>query len=120
MRRSTTERGKDGEQLAVVHLQQRGWEILERNFRLFGAEVDIIARYRDEYHFVEVKSWRTVDRRDIEYAIDRRKQARIARVARGYLASLAARETPLVHFDVIFIDPDEMEVYAIDDAFYME
>mgnify|MGYP006426333439 CR=1 FL=1 len=120
MGQSTTDRGKYGEQRAAEHLRQRGWEILERNFRLFGAEVDIIAKCRDEYHFVEVKSWRTIDRSDIEYAIDRRKRARIARVASGYLASLTMSEMPTVHFDVIFVDPDKLEVYAIDDAFYME
>ena len=120
MGESTRDRGRSGEQRAAEYLQRRGWEILERNFSLFGAEVDIIAECQGEYHFVEVKSWRTIDRRDIEYAIDRRKQARIARVAGGYLASLPASEMPVVHFDVIFVDPDGMEVYAIDDAFYME
>ncbi len=120
MRKSTRDRGQSGEQRAVEYLQKRGWKILERNFRLSGAEVDIIAECRGEYRFVEVKSWRTFDRRDIEYAVDRRKQARIARVAGGYLASLPPNEMPVVHFDVIFVDPDRMEVYAIDDAFYME
>ncbi len=120
MSESTRDRGRSGERRAIEYLEERGWKILEQNFRLFGAEVDIIAECRGEYRFVEVKSWRTFDRGELEYAVGRRKQARIARVASGYLASMPMEEQPVVHFDVLFIDPDGMEVYAIDDAFYME
>ncbi len=48
--------GKKGEQLAVDFLQQKGYAILERNFRHQKAEVDIIAQKEDVICAVEVKT----------------------------------------------------------------
>lgn len=48
--------GKKGEQLAVDFLQQKGYTILERNFRHQKAEVDIIAQKGDIICAVEVKT----------------------------------------------------------------
>ena len=48
--------GKKGEQLAVDFLQQKGYAILERNFRHQKAEVDIIAQKADMICAVEVKT----------------------------------------------------------------
>jgi putative endonuclease len=48
--------GKKGEQLAVDFLQQKGYAVLERNYRHQKAEVDIIARKEDIICAVEVKT----------------------------------------------------------------
>ncbi|MDR6299618.1 YraN family protein [Mesonia maritima] len=50
------ELGKKGEQLAVDFLQQKGYNILERNFRYQKAEVDLIAQKDDTICAVEVKT----------------------------------------------------------------
>jgi hypothetical protein len=46
--------GKEGEDLAVRHLEAAGYEILERNWRFSRAEVDIICRKDEILVFVEV------------------------------------------------------------------
>lgn len=50
------ELGEKGEQLAVDYLQQKGYKILERNWRFKKAEVDIIAQKNDFLIAVEVKT----------------------------------------------------------------
>ena len=48
--------GKKGEQLAVDFLQQKGFTVLERNYRFQKAEVDIIIQKEDLICAVEVKT----------------------------------------------------------------
>ncbi|HTI10016.1 MAG TPA: YraN family protein [Puia sp.] len=48
--------GKKGEDLAAEWLTGKGYEILDRNWRHGRYEVDIVARYQDVYHFIEVKT----------------------------------------------------------------
>jgi len=55
------ELGKKGEQLAVDFLLNKGYKILERNYRYQKAEIDIIARLNDILCAVEVKTRSTPD-----------------------------------------------------------
>ena len=48
--------GKYGEDRATEFLQKIGYEIIERNWRGSGGEIDIVARDRDCLVFVEVKT----------------------------------------------------------------
>ena len=50
------ELGKKGEELAVVHLQQSGYKIIETNWRYLKAEIDIIAQKENILAIVEVKT----------------------------------------------------------------
>lgn len=50
------ELGKKGEQLAVDYLIEKGFSILDRNWRFQKAEVDIIAKNKDILISVEVKT----------------------------------------------------------------
>ncbi|MCL5784756.1 MAG: YraN family protein [Patescibacteria group bacterium] len=53
---STVNIGNSGEDLACEYLKNLGYKILERNYRIRGGEIDIIARDKDELVFVEVKT----------------------------------------------------------------
>ncbi len=55
------ELGKEGEELAVAHLLNNGYEIITRNFRYLKAEVDIIAKKGGVLAAVEVKTRSTPD-----------------------------------------------------------
>ena len=112
--------GRSGEEAAAAYLSEIGYEILRRNFRLYGAEVDIIARYDAEIHFVEVKSWRSLGHDALEYAIDREKQRRIIRCAAGYLLSEYGAAEPPVRFDILLVDANNGSIRIISDAFGME
>src|SRR5258708_2422751 len=48
--------GNRGEDIAVSYLQKKGFQIIERNFRIRGGEIDIIAIEGDTLVFIEVKA----------------------------------------------------------------
>jgi len=54
--------GKTGEEIAVKFLKEKGYQILDRNYRfqipgdLQRGEIDIVAKKRDTICFVEVKT----------------------------------------------------------------
>lgn len=48
--------GKLGEDLAVEYLKKKRYQILERNFRIRGGELDIVAIDHNTLVFVEVKT----------------------------------------------------------------
>ena len=110
--------GKQGEELAVAHLQKLGYRIVERNYRCPLGEIDIVAREKDTLVFVEVKSRKTEQFGDPELAVGRTKQRKLTLIALYYLARqkdtlLAAR------FDVVAVKMlrDHTEVKLIRDAF---
>ena len=47
--------GKRGEDLAAAWLQQRGYQVLHKNWRHSHYEIDLIALKENKLHFVEVK-----------------------------------------------------------------
>ncbi|MDD5415847.1 MAG: YraN family protein [Candidatus Daviesbacteria bacterium] len=53
---SNTDIGNKGEELACKYLKKLGYRILERNFRIRGGEIDIVAKDRDTLVFAEVKT----------------------------------------------------------------
>lgn len=48
--------GNYGEEIACKYLQKQGYRILERNYRIRGGEIDIVAKDKDTLVFVEVKT----------------------------------------------------------------
>ncbi len=48
--------GKKGEELAIAFLLEKGYVILEKNYRFLKAEVDIIAQKENDLVVVEVKT----------------------------------------------------------------
>lgn len=96
------ERGRAGEERAVTHLVQHGYQILDRNWRCRLGEVDIVAVHGGELVIVEVKARRT-DRFGHPFeAVDARKRDRLWRVVHAWRAAhpdLARGRTPRI--DVI-------------------
>lgn len=48
--------GEQGETYAIKLLRNRGYRLIEKNFRSLYGEIDIIAKEGDTYIFVEVKT----------------------------------------------------------------
>ncbi|MBR5337262.1 MAG: YraN family protein [Lachnospiraceae bacterium] len=101
--------------MAVNELKRKGYEILERNYRLHRSEIDIIASKDGVIVFVEVK-YRINNAKGEPYeAVDYYKQKAISRVAEHYLAvKVHSIEVPC-RFDVISILDDRLE--HIENAF---
>ena len=95
--------GKTGEDLAVRELERRGYAIVARRYRRRGGELDIIARDGPTLVFVEVKARSSSEFGGAVHAVDRRKQARLVRVAAHYLAQHRLANQPC-RFDVILCD----------------
>jgi len=53
---NTTARGNYGEDLACQFLKEQGYKIIERNFRIRGGEIDIVALDGETLVYVEVKT----------------------------------------------------------------
>ena len=53
---STKVQGDIGEELACKYLLQNGYKILERNFRIRGGEIDVIALDGETLVYIEVKT----------------------------------------------------------------
>lgn len=53
---TTVRTGNLGEDLACEYLKKQGYKILERNYRIRGGEIDIVAMDKNYLVFVEVKA----------------------------------------------------------------
>jgi putative endonuclease len=98
---STVRKGKDGEGLAVKYLQEKGFKIVERNYRAGRKEIDIIAELPDTIVFVEVKFRESDTLASPFEAVNIRKQQNIFRVANSYVRSRKINKD--VRFDIIGI-----------------
>ena len=108
-------RGAYYEQVAAAWLSERGYCILERNYRCRMGEIDLIANDGDYIVFVEVKYRTTKASGYPAMAVDAKKQQRIINAARWYLMEHhKALETP-VRFDVVGICGSNVKLYQ--DAF---
>lgn len=77
--------GRLGERLAATRLEERGYRILERNFRCRYGEIDLVAEENLDLVFVEVKTRRGTARGLPEEAVDSRKARKLQEVACSYL-----------------------------------
>lgn len=95
-----------GEEAAVNLLKENGYKILVRNYKTKLGEIDIIAKDKDTFAFIEVKS-RHSDRFGLPAeAVSRHKQRQISKAALSFL-----KENNLLNkkarFDVISVIDSE-------------
>jgi putative endonuclease len=103
--RATKPLGRLGEAVAARFLERRGLQIVARNVRSRLGEIDLVARDGPTLVFVEVKARGPHAVDPPQAGVDARKQARLTRLALGYLAryrpaSLRCR------FDVVAVTLD--------------
>ncbi len=94
--------GNRGEELAAAFLVRNGFELIERNFRCKGGEVDIVAKDGKTLVFVEVKSRKTLTYGVPQLAVTPFKQRQISKAALTWLAKNHKHDSP-ARFDVIAI-----------------
>ena len=76
--------GRAGEDRAARYLESRGYVVLDRNWRIREGEIDLVVARRGELVVVEVKTRRGEGYGHPFEAIDRRKQARVWRLAMAW------------------------------------
>ena len=118
------ELGDTAEWLAAQMLEEKGFRIVERNYRLRLGEVDIIADNGEVLCFIEVKAAFDDEFGDPVERVTVSKQKKICKVARAYLQRhLFLAENRDIRFDVIAItpikdkEPKDWTIEHIEDAF---
>ena len=77
--------GQRGEDLAVAHLEKRGYVVRKRNWRCPAGEIDIVAEDGGCLVFVEVRTRRGLEYGTPEESVTPAKQAKLMEVAQTYL-----------------------------------
>ena len=92
--------GNLGENIAIKYLLENDYSIIARNFRCKQGEIDIIAKDKNEWVFIEVKT-----RSNLNYgrpldAVDEYKKKHIYNGAK-YFVYVKGLENEYIRFDVI-------------------
>lgn len=98
--------GKKGEDLARKFLKEKGFNIVDHNFRCRYGEIDLVLRKEDSFHFVEVKYRQTLNYGLPQESVNIRKQKKIQNVALFWLKKRHLSMETEVHFDVLAINKD--------------
>ena len=115
---NNTQKGIEGEEIAVAHLLKNGYEILEKNWRHQHLEIDIIASINNTLVIVEVKLRANDYYGKPEDFVTKSKQKKVIKAADFYI-----KENNIfweTRFDVISIiqNLNELTVEHIESAFY--
>ncbi len=116
--------GQKGESRSADFLKQKNYEIIARNWRNRGGEIDIIAIDKGENTlvFVEVKTLPNTEMDDLDIIINRKKQARISKTAKYFLKINRKYNEMCMRFDVIVVKSNPflsevLEIVHLKDAF---
>ena len=108
--------GELGEAQAADYLTRKGYNILARNYRATGGEIDLVVRLKKTVVFVEVKQ-RSYDAFGGPLAaVTKTKQLRIARAATQFIKTHTNVPYDNIRFDVICILNGE--ITHLENAFF--
>lgn len=110
--------GQKGEELAAGWLTGKGYEILHRNWRHGRYEVDIIARYQDVCHFIEVKAGQSGMYGQPEERVSKQKIRNMMQAAAAWLYQFPGQKR--VQYDVLaitFRKDSEPEYFLFTDVY---
>ena len=114
--------GDRGEMAACGFLKEKGYEILEKNYKCKIGEIDVIARRAGRLAFIEIKTRTSVQFGMPQEAVDLKKQEKIFKLAQWYMKEKKLEKIP-VAFDVVAIlwrEGEAPQVRLIADAFEKE
>ena len=120
MTRSRKNIGNLGEEIATKFLQEKAYNIVQRNYRWARGEIDIIARQDNVLVFVEVKTARGNSFGPPENWVDQRKQEQVGMVAEKYLQENGINGMEC-RFDVIAVELQgtKHQIRHIENAFWL-
>lgn len=112
------ELGQKGEALAADLLENKGYQILEKNYRFDKAEIDIIAQKEEILAVVEVKTRTSVAYGDPQDFVNPKKIKLLVKAVNKYIE---VQDLDVeVRFDIIAIvlNKNTTRINHIEDAFY--
>jgi len=100
--------GRFGERIAAEHLERRGYQVIERNYRTRWGELDIVAYDGRTLAFCEVKTRRArAGGADPLESVRSSKRLRVRRMARSWLSERTDRPyAEVLRFDAIGVTFD--------------
>ncbi len=98
--------GNSFEDMACKFLRDSGAHVIERNFRAFRGDIDIIAMDGRYLCFIEVKYRKDSKYGSAEAAVNFSKQKQICKLSKFYLYSKKKSEDIPIRYDVIAITSD--------------
>ena len=105
--------GKNYEEIAQEYLKKQGIKILEKNYRNYQGEIDLIGEDSECIIFIEVK-YRTDNTYGEPWeAVSKGKQKKICKVARQFCYTRNMKKQ--IRYDVVCICGDE--IFWFQDAF---
>ena len=109
--------GAKGEELAGTYLKNKGYSILETNWRFRNLEADIIASIDQTIVIAEVKTRKSNYFGEPETFVDKQKQKNLRKAANEYIERNNLDKE--VRFDIISIvmGKNQMKINHIEDAF---
>ncbi len=121
---TTTAIGRRGEDAAVRHLERLGLQLLERNYRCRGGEIDLVMLDGTTLVLVEVRLRSSSGFGGAAASVGPRKQRRFALAARHLMMTRPAYRRLQARFDVVALEagaqPGDVRVDWIRDAFRMD
>lgn len=113
-----SETGRRGEELALAWLQERGFRLLDRNWRSGHKELDLVMESAERVHFVEVKTLTAPLLIQPFEKVDAAKQGRLVAAVGRYVAAHHIRKE--VQFDVVSVvlDDGQPRLEYIPEAFF--
>lgn len=94
--------GQTGEDIAVLFFQEKGFEIVERNWRCPAGEIDLIIRKDGVYRFIEVKTRTSTRFGYPEEAVTSTKREHLYAAVENYLTEHQLSDEQ-VHVDILAI-----------------
>lgn len=112
--------GKEYEKKACAYLEEKGFRIMEKNFRCRQGEIDIIGSHEGYLVFVEVKYRATEYSGGAAEAVTSAKQKRICRTADYYRYKHGIGEDRAVRYDVVAIQGmgEDLRIAWVKNAFF--
>lgn len=97
------QKGEQAEQQAHDFLQSKGFSLLQKNYRCYFGEIDLIMQDQEDIVFVEVRSRYRMDFGNATDSIDKNKQRKIIKTATHFLQLKGWLYKVNSRFDVIAI-----------------
>ena len=117
-RRAALQAGASAEAYVAGLLERVGWQVLDRNWRARGGELDLVVIRDGKLRIVEVRARQDDATVPVEETVDHRKRARLRSAARSWLLEHDPTFDE-VAFLVALVDlaAEPWSVTWIDDAF---
>lgn len=111
--------GKLGENAAVLFLEERGYQILDRNWRHHHLELDIVAAKNHILQIIEVKTRHSIEFGWPEQSISKQKMQCLKNAAEAY--QFQHKQWKYLQFNIVSITMDSnaiKEIVLLEDVYF--